>query len=304
MKEKGEFMKIKNSPHPYATVTIIFWSFAYVLTRLILRYLSAFSLGFLRYFIASFVLAIMAIIIKMKLPKRADLKWFFLTGGIGFFLYMIAFNMGCKTVTASTSSIIIATVPIITAFLARFIYHEKLIYFQWIAILIEFIGVFVLTSVDGFCMINTGLFWLILAAVALSSYNLLLRKLAKDYSAMQITTFNIFAGTILLTIFLPTSLKEIQNIPLLQLFNIAVLGIFSSAIAYVSWAKAFIKAKKTTTVTNYMFITPFLTSLLGFLLADEIPDLATILGGVIIITGLIIFNFGNKFINNKTRIID
>jgi hypothetical protein len=41
-------MKIKNSYHLYASVTILFWSFAYVLTRLTLQYFSALPLGFLR----------------------------------------------------------------------------------------------------------------------------------------------------------------------------------------------------------------------------------------------------------------
>ena len=44
-------MKFKNSFHPYAMVTIVFWSLAYVLTRLTLQFFSAFSLGFLRYLV-------------------------------------------------------------------------------------------------------------------------------------------------------------------------------------------------------------------------------------------------------------
>lgn len=63
-----------------------------------------------------------------------------------------------------------------------------------------------------------------------------------------------------------------------------MLGIFSSAIAYVAWAKAFAKAKQTSQVSNYMFITPFLTSLLGLLIA-EVPDQSTLVGGTIILFG-------------------
>ena len=59
-------MKLKDSFHPYAIITIFFWSLAYVLTRLTLQYFSAFSLGFLRYFIASCTLLIVAIITKMN----------------------------------------------------------------------------------------------------------------------------------------------------------------------------------------------------------------------------------------------
>lgn len=287
-------MNFKNSFHPYAIVTIFFWSLAYVLTRLTLQYFSAFSLGFLRYLIASCILLITAALTKMQLPRRADLPWFFVSGGIGFFFYMIAFNQGQATVTAATGSVIIATVPVITALMARFVYREKLRTFQWVAILIELLGVIVLTLMNGVFSVNTGLLWLFLAALALSVYNLIQRQLTKTYTALQASTYSIFFGTLLLAIFAPTSLREVSSAPAIQYFYLAILGVGSSAIAYVSWAKAFSKAKQTSQVSNYMFVTPFLTSILGFLIAGEVPDHATICGGGIIFMGILIFNFGGK----------
>ncbi len=287
-------MKLRDSFHPYAITTIIFWSLAYVLTRLALQYFSAFSLGFLRYFAASCTLVAVAVLTKMKLPHKADLPWFLAAGAVGFFLYMIAFNKGQETVTASTGSVVIATVPVITALLARFVYKEKLYRFQWAAIVIEFAGVLVLVLMDGVFSINIGLIWLFLAAVSLSIYNLLQRKLTKAYTALQTSAFSIFFGTLFLAVFIPTSVKEVSSAPVIQLVYVAVLGIFSSAIAYVAWSKAFAKAKQTSQVSNYMFVTPFLTSILGLLIAGEIPSRATLFGGSIIILGVLVFNFGGK----------
>lgn len=288
-------MKLKDSFHPYAAITIIFWSLAYVLTRLTLQYFSAFSLGFLRYFIASVTLVIVSVLTKMKLPRLTDLPLFALTGGLGFFLYMIVFNLGQSMVTACTGSVVIATVPIITALFARVFYRERLQAFQWTAILVEFIGVAVLTLMNGVLSINTGLLWLVLAALALSAYNLLQRKLTKTYTALQTSTYSIFFGTLMLAIFAPASIREIPQAPPVQYLYLAILGICSSAIAYVSWAKAISKAKQTSQVTNYMFITPFLTGILGFIIAGEVPDSATSLGGGIILLGVLMFNFGGKF---------
>jgi len=287
-------MKIKDSYHFYAIITIAFWSLAYVFTRMALRHFSAYSLGFLRYFVASCTLIIVAIVIRMKLPKKADLKWFILSGAVGFFFYMIAFNKGSETVTASTSSLIIATVPIITALLAHFLYKERLKPFQWTGIVISFFGVLVLTFLAGISTFNKGFALLLLAAVLLSLYNLLQRKLTKTYSALQASAFSIFAGTIMLCIFLPTSIEEVRSAPAIQMFYIAVLGTFSSAIAYLSWSQAFAKAKYTSSVSNYMFVTPFLTTVLGLIIAKEKPDFSTIAGGAVILTGLLIFNFGGS----------
>lgn len=287
-------MKFKNSFHPYAMIAIIFWALAFVLTRLTLEYFSAFSLGFLRYLIASIALIFIAAFTKMKLPHRKDIPWFLLAGGVGFFFYTIAFNQGQAIVTAATGSVVIATVPLITAVLARFVYREKLMAYQWVALVVEFIGVIVLTLMTGNFSINGGLFWLLCAALALSAYNLLQRKLTKTYTALQTSTYSILLGTCLLTIFAPAAVRDIVKVPPIQFLYIAILGVCSSAIAYVSWAKAFSKAKKTSQVSNYMFVTPFLTSVLGFLIAGEVPDKATLVGGSIILVGVMIFNFGGK----------
>lgn len=288
-------MNEKSSFHIYAIITIVFWFLAYVLTKLALQYFTPFSLGFLRYFIASCTLLIIARFTRMKPPHVKDLPYFILAGALGFFIYMITFNLGQKTVTASTASIVISTVPVLTALLSRFVDKEKLSLLQWLAIAIEFIGVAVLTLMHGFVSINIGLLWLFLAALALSLYNLLQRKLTKKYTALQASAYSIFFGTLLLAVFLPAAAREVFNVPVIQWVYLLILGVFSSAVAYVAWSRAFAKAKRTSQVSNYMFITPFLASLFGFLLAGELPESSTLIGGGIILLGVFIFNFGEKF---------
>ena len=63
----------------------------------------------------------------------------------------------------------------------------------------------------------------------------------------------------------------------------------------MAWAKAFSLAEKTSQVSNYMFLTPFLAALLDF----RIPDKATCIGGGIILFGVLIFNFGGNFRRQK-----
>ena len=287
-------MKLKDSFHPYAGITILFWSLAFVLTRLLLQTFSAFSLGFLRYAVASCALVVIVLTAKIAPPNMADLKWFLLSGFFGFFLYMITFNKGIETVTAATSSVVIATAPVITALLAGFFYKEKLSAIQWTATVVEFSGVALLTLMNQVFSLNSGLVWLLLAALSLGIYNLLQRKLTKSYSGLQAATYSIFSGTIMLAVFLPAAVGEVHAVPPIQLLYIAILGIFSSAIAYVTWAQALKKATRTSSVSNYMFITPFLTTLLGFVLTHEKPDGSTIAGSLVILTGVLIFNFGDR----------
>lgn len=293
---------MKKSYHFYAIITIIFWALAFVFTRLGLQYFDVYSLSFLRYLVASITLLVIICFIKINRPKKEDLFSFILSGALGFFLYVILFNKGTALVSAATSSIIIATVPVFTALLATFFYKEKLKIYQWIAIGIEFMGILVLTLMNGSFSINEGVLWLLIAALCLASYNILQRKLTKTYSALQASTYSIFFATIMLCIFLPGSINKAIHAPLIQMLYVLILGVFSSAIAYISWAKAISLAEKTTYVSNYMFVTPFLTTILGFIMINEIPDKATILGGIIILSGLFIFNkesFLEPFKNKK-----
>ena len=281
---------MKKSYHFYAIITIIFWALAFVFTRLGLQYFDVYSLSFLRYLAASITLLVIICFIKINRPKKEDLFSFILSGALGFFLYVILFNKGTALVSAATSSIIIATVPVFTALLATFFYKERLKIYQWLAIGIEFMGILVLTLMNGSFSINEGVLWLLIAALCLASYNILQRKLTKTYSALQASTYSIFFATIMLCIFLPGSINKAIHAPLIQMLYVLILGVFSSAIAYIAWAKAISLAEKTTYVSNYMFVTPFLTTILGFIMINEIPDKATILGGIIILSGLFIFN--------------
>ena len=271
-------------------MTIIFCALAFVFTRLALQYFDVYTLSFLRYLAASITLLIIICFIKINKPKKKDLPTFILSGALGFFIYVILFNKGTALVSAATSSIVIAMVTVFTALLATFFYKEKLKIYQWFAIGIEFIGILVLTLMNGSFSINEGVLWLLIAALSLAAYNVIQRKLTKTYSAVESSTYSIFFATIMLCIFLPNSISKAIHAPLIQILYVLILGIFSSAIAYIAWAKAISIAEKTTYVSNYMFFTPFLTTILGFIMIDEIPDKATILGGIIILTGLFLFN--------------
>lgn len=293
--------------HFYAIITIIFWAMAFVFTRLALQYFDVYTLSFLRYLSASLTLLVIICFMKINKPKKEDFITYLLSGCIGFFIYVILFTKGTGMVTSATGSIVIAMVPVFTAFLASFFYKEKLKTDQWFAIGIEFIGILVLTLMNGTFSINEGVLWLLVAALCLATYNLLQRKLTKKYSAIEASTYSIFIGTLFLCIFLPSAIEPTIHAPIEHIIYVLILGIFSSALAYIAWAKAISMAEKTTYVSNYMFVTPFLTTILGFVMMGEIPDKATILGGTIILIGLFIFNkesFLEPFRNKKLSSVE
>lgn len=284
----------RNLTRAYAFGTILLWASAFIFTKMALQYYTAMAVGVLRYFVAAIFFIVIAVHKRIGLPDLKDVPRFFLSGAIGFTIYMILFNQGCTTLTSATSSIIIATAPVITAILARVILHEKVKVIGWIAFAIEFVGILVLTLWEGILSINQGIFWITGAALCISGYNLLQRKYTKRYSALQTTAYSIFAGSILFVFYWPKALSQLMAAPLNQWLIIIYMGVFPSAIAYLFWSKGLSIAHKTSDVTNFMFLTPLIATLMGVLMIREIPTSGTFAGGGIIIIGLFLFQKSNR----------
>ena len=130
----------------FAFGTILLWSSAFVFTKIALAYFTTSAVGALRYLIASILFIGIASYKKIGLPDGKDIPKFFISGAFGFTFYMIAFNQGSSTLTPGTSSVLIATGPIITALLASIFLKEKVYWLGWVAIFVEFIGIIVLTN--------------------------------------------------------------------------------------------------------------------------------------------------------------
>ena len=280
----------------YAFITVFIWASAFPLTKLACQEFSPNSLGLVRCTVASLVLLSAAKINHIRLPfHKKDILYFIAAGGMGFTLYMIFFNTGMLTLTSATSSIIIAATPVLTAAGAGKFFGEKISAAGWVSIIMAFIGVVILLMWNGILSINTGILWTVAAMLVFCVYNLISRKLSYlGYTSAETVTYSMICGAVLLTVFIPDAASELSGISLKSILIAVYLGIMPSALSYVLWGKAMGLADRLSEVTNYMFITPLLSALMGFALLREIPDAGTLIGGIIIISSVIMFNIRGK----------
>ena len=290
--------KILQSPHFYAFITSLCWSMAYVITRVASRYVMPYYLGYVRCVIASITLLLVLLVRRYPLPKPKELGWFAVAGAFGVTLYMNFFNRGAALVTTATGNVILAISPIVIAVAARGLFKEKLMAVQWVAIAVAFAGVVVLTVVSGGLTVNFGLVWLLLAVLVFSTYNLIQRHLAKTYNTVVITAYGFFFGTLFYSFAAPPAFGAFAAAPPKVWLCVIILGAVCSGLAYGFWAKAFSLAKNASTVSNYMSINPFLSAVFGLTIGDPIENSA-IYGGVIIMAGIFLFNFGPGWIEKR-----
>lgn len=272
-------------------MTVVLWSIAFPMSKVAMNHYGPFSLGFLRVLVASITLLIIGKKVGIRLPKRNDIVLFILSGACGFGIYLFAFNKGIQTLTSASSSIVIALTPVMTAIAANFIYGERLTKIGWITIATAFLGVVIMTLWDGVLSINTGILWTLGAAVVFCFYNLLNRKLSNmGYTGIEIVTYSMISSVFILSPFMKSGIAEVSTAGGYDIFVLLLLGILPSAIAYYLWSQALTMAENTSDVTNFGFLTPFLATLLGGIILGEMPNLGTVIGGLIIISSIIIFS--------------
>lgn len=276
-------------------LTVFLWASAFPLTKIAQEQFTSIPLGFLRCSAASIFLIVIGKLCHIRLPKKQHIPWFFLSGGLGFAGYMITFNTGILTLTSATSSIIIAVTPIITAVVAAKLYGEKVKPIGWVAILSAFVGVLILLLWEGVFSINIGLVWTLGASLVFCGYNIVTRRLsAMGYHALEIVTYSMICGAILLAFWAAEGFQQLAGAGAGHILALLYLGAFPSAMAYFLWGKAMNYAERTSEVTNFMFVTPLLSTIMGFLILHEVPNAGTFIGGAVIIISIIVFNLKGK----------
>jgi len=278
----------------YSLFTIFLWASAYPLTKIAQTHFAPAPLAFSRSLIAGFFMLILGRLQGMGLPRKKDIPLFFLSGVFGFVIYTVAMNIGLKTLPSATCNILVATSPILTAIIASKVYQERINGMSWLAIFVAFAGVAILLLWDSGSSfaIEPAMLWMLLSAASWAGYNIMTRKLiSMGYSSIQITCFSMLASAILLSFRGGEGISQMMSSNIIQILALLYLAVISNAAGCILWGKAMSYAEKTSDVANFMFLSPLLAALMGFLLLREVPGMGTFVGGAIIILGLLLFNF-------------
>ena len=273
----------------YSSLTVLIWGSGAVLIRLTFGSFSAITLAVSRVWLSAITMLIICAIKKVPPPRLRDFPVFFAAGAVGFSIYTVFYNLGFERVTAATGTVVLASAPIFTALIALVVLKERIKPLGWLFTAVSFVGILILVFWNGDLAVNTGALYLLVAAILLSVYNLIQRKLTQRYSALQSCAYSIIAGAILMSPLLPSIAGDVVAAPPVAIAVLVYLAAGGSGIAYLCWSKAFSLAKRTADVVNFLYLPPFLGALLAFAIFSELPGWGTVVGGAVILFGLWMF---------------
>jgi len=290
-------MKIENKGIVYLVLASICYAVMSVLIRLLAKEIPAFSQIFLRYIVAATTIFVFAKISKtnLRLKNTKDYLIMFFIAVFGYAFSTIFFTLAILNTTIANTIFIFSTNVVLTPILGFIFLQERFSKFKLISILLSVIGLYFLFKPTNLINPMGGIFAFI-SAIFHASYLIGGRKL-KSYPAKTLLVYSTLCGVISLGIislifesnfYFPTGTLH-QSIFTLSPFIWMIILIFGldNFLAWLFLNKG-LQTVKAGTSSVILLIEPVLASILGILFYAEIPQILSILGMIIISTGIIL----------------
>jgi len=268
-------------------ITLLFWASAFAAIRFARHDYAAGHLALLRFLVASGVLGAYAFVAPIRLLERRDIPGVAVMAFFGVAVYHVALNSGEHTVPAGTASFLISTSPVFMALMARLFLHERLKLWGWVGIAISFCGVAIIAAEKGGGFrFSTGALLVLLSAFCGSVYLIIQKSYLSRYRAFEITAYPVWIGAFFLLLTFGQGLvPAVLAAPPAATMAIVYLGVFPSALAYVTWAYA-LSRLPASVVASFLYVMPVLALGIAWLWLGEVPAIEALYGGVLAIAGV------------------
>ena len=211
---------------------------------------------------------------------------------------LVAIFIALRSLPLATVVSISFAAPIFTTIFSIFLLSEKVGVYRWLAVIVGFIGILVITE-PGITSLNIYYIFPIIFCIGLSYVAITIRKLSSTEPVWLISLY--FSISI--------TLSSIFSIPLgwimpsaKDFLILAMIGIFGGVANL--WLSQSYKYSEVSLVTPLKYLALVFAIIFGYLIWDEIPTIKSLFGaGLVIFSTLIIFRreiYKKKTISTKT----
>jgi drug/metabolite transporter (DMT)-like permease len=232
---------------------------------------------------------------------RRDLPFIVLCGGLIFAVFPVLINISLTFTEASRGALMVATMPIWSAVLARAIGGEQLTRRQIAGIVLSFSGVGLVMAerglnLDGQGRALVGDAIMLFGASTGALYGVLAKRVLVRYRPLTVTAWAMIGGSALLIPFVAAELL-VFNQPVSVDGQTALLigftAIFGGAIGYVLWTFGLSRLSATGTAV-YINLNPLVAAILAAALLAERLGPVFFVGFVAVAGGVLLVNWPQR----------
>lgn len=274
----------------YIGIALLTWSSAYAAIAYALASFTPGEVALARLAIGSLCFAVLLIVKRVPLPARRDWPQLAVLGVIGLSVYHLCLNTAETRVASGTAAILISLVPATTAALSAIWLRERLSTRTLTGLAVALLGVVVVVLTSGKDVKIEPMAALVLVSVIACAIFFVGQKpfFARN-SMLGVTAFTFFAGTLGTLPFGLGLPQALANAPASHIGALLWLGIAPTFIGYIAWNAALHRASASQ-VTSFIYFSPPIAVLIGWVWLGERPTLLTLVGGVITVGGVVLAN--------------
>lgn len=292
----------------------LMWSLQFTCIKLVQDQVGAFSTVFIPMLIAAlFMFPFVYKDIKHnKNRKWADLKIFLLLALVGQFPAQVLMTIGTQQSTASNGSIISLTLPVISALLAVVLLKEKMNGLRWLSFFIAIIGVSLcslkdILGVDANTQYMMGNLLIFAGILGSGFYNTVCKKIANDYTEMEMLFFTYIFMVLLLFPFVwyyeGNIIAQFPSFTNNTWIGLILLTVFHNFLSMILFFKALKNLEAIQVALSNFLITFFGLPIAVFFLGEKL-SLLSIVGGVLVLLSTILITLWeyNQQVNTSTNL--
>ncbi len=211
---------------------------------------------------------------------------------------LVAIFIALRKLPLATVVSISFAAPIFTTIFSIFLLNEKVGIFRWLAVIVGFVGIIIITE-PGISQLNIYYVFPIIFCLGLSYVAITIRQLSSSEPVWLISFYFSLAITLLSFLTIPQGwvLPSLNHFIILSL--IGIIG----GVANL-WLSQSYKYSEVSLVTPLKYLALVFAIIFGYFIWGEIPTIKTLLGAfLVIISTLIIFRreiYKKKVITSKT----
>jgi len=273
-----------------AIATVLLWGSHFPLTSIALRSLEPIGLASFRIALAGALMGLWLAWKRPSVPAPKELAALGLSGLFGVTLFSLSLHTGQQTVTASATSFIVNTAPLLTALLAALVFGERLRAPAWLCSFLSFTGVAAIAAGQpGGLALGAGASLVLCAALCQSIGFVVQRDALRMHGPGTCVAIVVITGALLLSPWLPMAVLQVAAAPPTAIAAAVALGVLPAAIGNATWSHAQFHFGPSR-AANFLYLVPAVASALAYLLTGEQPSWLTVAGGGLAIGGVVLFN--------------